>query len=255
VWILLLAPLTLAAITAVEWRFPARRDPTQRALNVAAWLVWAVLNSLVVPVVSFGVSLAADRVGLPSLALGGWPPWLKAVAYIVAADFGEFAFHRVQHAVPFLWRMHSMHHSDPCMNATTTTRHFWGETVIKAVTIWPAAAIAFRPEPIVLAVYAGLSLYNYFIHANLNVNFGRWSWVLNSPAYHRVHHSAEAADFDTNFSNWFPIFDVLTGAYRRPRHCPATGLPHRPRTVGDLIFWPLRVDRLSAAARATTAAE
>jgi sterol desaturase/sphingolipid hydroxylase (fatty acid hydroxylase superfamily) len=210
---------------------------------------------LVTPLIAVSAMAAADRLGLPSLPMAGWPVWLKVAAYVLAADFGEFAFHRAQHAIPFLWRMHSLHHSDPCMNATTTTRHWWGDAILKSLTIWPLVAIAFRPEPIALLTYAVISAWNVFTHANLNVNFGRLSWVLNSPAYHRVHHSAAPADFDSNFAALFPIFDVLGATYRRPRHCPATGLEHRPRTVSDIVLWPLRTDRLRAEASGAAAAE
>ena len=42
------------------------------------------------------------------------------------------------HRIPALWAMHSLHHSDPEMTALTTNRHFWGDQLIKALTIWSA---------------------------------------------------------------------------------------------------------------------
>jgi sterol desaturase/sphingolipid hydroxylase (fatty acid hydroxylase superfamily) len=161
------------------------------------------------------------------------------VAYVLAMDFGECMFHRAQHAVPFLWRMHSLHHSDPCMNATTTDRHWWGDSLIKALTIWPAVAILFRPSAATLATYAVLTTYHYFSHANLRVSFGRLSWLLNSPAYHRIHHSSDPAHHGANFAGLFPIFDVILGSYRPGAIFPPTGMDRRPETLVQALVWPL----------------
>jgi sterol desaturase/sphingolipid hydroxylase (fatty acid hydroxylase superfamily) len=47
-----------------------------------------------------------------------------------------------------------------------------------------------------------------FLHANLKVNFG---FVLASPVFHGVHHSADPRDYDANFAGTFPLWDVLFG--------------------------------------------
>src|ERR1019366_3422277 len=38
--------------------------------------------------------------------------------YALAMDGGEYAFHRAQHRIPWLWAMHSLHHSDPAVNVS-----------------------------------------------------------------------------------------------------------------------------------------
>jgi sterol desaturase/sphingolipid hydroxylase (fatty acid hydroxylase superfamily) len=231
--------LILLVLTLLEGRFPARRDPGQRLLNLGIMIARLIPAVLLAPLVSAAVVEAARRGGLPSVTSAAWPPALATVAYILAIDFCECMFHRTQHAVPFLWRMHSLHHSDPCMNATTTERHWWGDSLIKALTIWPAAAILFRPSATTLTVYALLSFYHYFSHANLRVSFGRLSWVLNSPAYHRIHHSSDPAHHGANFASLFPIFDVIFGSYRPGAMFPPTGLDRRPETLVQALVWPL----------------
>lgn len=168
------------------------------------------------------------------------PLWLALPLFLLVRDFTEFLYHYAQHRIPALWAMHSLHHSDPEMTALTTNRHFWGDQFIKALTIWPAATMIIAPTDTIVAAYIVIGLYNYFIHANLKVDFGRWSWVLNCPAYHRRHHSRLPEHYDTNFAALFPIFDVIFGTYRRPDGCPPCGLDEAPRSVGDLFFWPMR---------------
>jgi len=69
------------------------------------------------------------------------------------------------------------------------------------------------------------------------------SWALNTPAYHRIHHSASAEHFDVNFAAILPIFDVMLGTYRpaRPGERPVTGLDtgRIPRTWLDVLAWPV----------------
>ncbi|WP_293366215.1 sterol desaturase family protein [Phenylobacterium sp.] len=230
--------IALLGLTLLEGRFPARKDPSQRLLNIAILFARLVPAIFMAPVVASSMVAFADRLGLPAVTNPAWPPVAAAVAYILAMDLGEYLFHRAQHAIPFLWRMHSLHHSDPCMNATTTDRNWWGDSLIKALTIWPVAAILFRPSVTTLTVYAALSAYNYFSHANLRVSFGRLSWLLNSPSYHRTHHSSDPAHHGANFAALFPIFDVILGSYRPAAVFPPTGLDHRPETLVHALVWP-----------------
>lgn len=231
----------MALITFLERkRHPGRTDWW---CNLQSWLI------------DLGIGFAMLRF-LPewhgnSLIDGGAMPFLLALAlFLVVRDCTEFLYHYAQHRIPALWAMHSLHHSDPEMTALTTNRHFWGDQFIKALTIWPLTTMIMSQTNAMLAVYSVISLYNYVIHANLKIDFGRWSWVLNSPAYHRRHHSRLPEHYDTNFAALFPIFDVIFGTYRRPDGWPPCGQDEEPRSFGDLLFWPVRkaLGRLPAAA-------
>ncbi|MEL0209918.1 MAG: sterol desaturase family protein [Novosphingobium sp.] len=168
------------------------------------------------------------------------PYWLALALVFVTRDFTEWLFHYAQHRLKWLWAMHSLHHSDAEMTALTTNRHFWGDRLIKALTIWPLATMIINPTSSMFVIYAAFSLYHYFVHASLKVDFGRWSWLLNSPAYHRRHHSRLTEHYDTNFAALFPIFDVIAGTYRRPDGWPPCGLDEAPRSFADLLDWPVR---------------
>ena len=126
-------------------------------------------------------------------------------------DAGEYLFHRAQHRIPFLWTMHSLHHSDPAVNVSTAPRHFWGEVLLKAVTIYALIGLLFKANAVVVAAYTGFGLYNYVLHMNLRIGFGRWQPWLNSPQFHRLHHSALPEHHNCNFNQFFPVFDVLCG--------------------------------------------
>jgi sterol desaturase/sphingolipid hydroxylase (fatty acid hydroxylase superfamily) len=189
--------------------------------------------------------LAINQVhgGLVVLPASGFGLIVGIAIYVVAMDFGEYLFHSAQHAVPFLWAMHALHHSDTSFGATTAVRHFWLESWIKSATIWLAVGMMFQAPPLAMLAYGVLGLYNFVSHSNLRINFGRASWLCNSPAYHRLHHSASPDHADCNYAALLPIFDWLSGAYLRPAPgmYPVTGLGdgRRPHSVLQAAVWPL----------------
>jgi sterol desaturase/sphingolipid hydroxylase (fatty acid hydroxylase superfamily) len=116
--------------------------------------------------------------------------------------------------------------------------------VFHAFVVSLPLGVLFRiPAGYVLA-YAVLSYHVYLMHSNLKLDFGRWSWILTTPSYHRLHHSALPEHHNQNYAFVLPIFDVMFGSYRpaRPGEWPEVGLGEgeEPQGVVDLICWPIR---------------
>jgi sterol desaturase/sphingolipid hydroxylase (fatty acid hydroxylase superfamily) len=242
---ILAAVLVIAVCLAAERLVPAGAvRPSGRGLNLG---VCAALISVSVAgdgTVGALATLAINGTGggwivLPS---HGWGLVAGCAAYFVVMDFGEYLFHRAQHAIPALWAMHSLHHSDPSFNITTTQRHFWLEPLIKTVTIWLAVGLLFKASPMIVSVYAIIKLYNFSEHSDVKVDYGWFDWLLASPLYHRTHHSSAPEHFDCNFAALLPIFDVLSGAYRRPdlERIAVTGLDtgEHPRSMSRRCSGP-----------------
>lgn len=233
----------LAALACLERLKPASRGQRIDWLNNAtAWLLTGLSHTLLIGVLAVGETGLVNGLGggLVDLRHLPWP--VAALVYFVAMDLGEYLFHRAQHAVPALWAMHSLHHSDRAMSIATTQRHFWLEPAIKSATIWLAVAVLFRTDPAILAVYVLLSLGHFLTHSNIRLGLGPLSWAFNSPQYHRLHHSVNPAHHNANFAALLPIFDVLSGAYHRPKpgEYPATGLEEAVGSPLDVFVWPVR---------------
>ena len=242
--------LIILAITLLE----KRQNPGQTdwLRNLQAWALDVGTGFMILPLF--------HEWGNISLIDGGKLPFvLGCLVLIMTRDGLEFGFHLLQHKVPFMWRMHSLHHSDPEMSALTTGRHFWGDKVLKVLTIWPATALVVSTPYSMTMVYSLVSLYNFFIHANLKVNLGKWSWVINTPAYHRRHHSRLPEHYNSNYAPLLPIWDVICGTYHRPDGWPPTGQARAPRGFLDLIVWPFlkqtELRSVPEVARPTVAAE
>lgn len=202
--------------------------------NLAAWLFSIVAGVAFIPLLPVWQGHAlVDGASLPL--------WLALLIYLVVHDLGEYLFHRAQHRIPLLWSMHALHHSDPAMSALTTPRHFWGDQLIKTLTIWTAASLIISPTATLVLAYATIALWNYVVHSALPIDIGRWSWLINTPAYHRRHHSRLPEHYDSNFAALFPVFDVIAGSYHRPDGFPPTGLDARPDNLIEVAVWPLVV--------------
>ena len=243
-----IAGLVVVLLTLIELRWPARPEPAPRALNLGVWAVRLVLQVAAVSGLLLLLVAAAARLGIPSLRVGTWPLALGAAAYLLAMDLAEYLYHRAQHAIPWLWRRHALHHSDPCMNATTTERHWWGDLPLKAVLFGAPLAVLLQPSAADLSVYWAFSLWNYVAHANLKLSLGRFSWLINTPAYHRLHHARAEEHYGANYAALLPIFDVIAGSYRRPRAWVETGLDEAPANLREAVAWPPAARPATAAA-------
>ena len=232
VWLLVQLPGFIMAATLICAERLSRAPRTDWQINLMAWGINLLAALTVLQVVRgwHGAALI-DNARLPA--------WLGVILFILVADLAEYVFHRLQHRIPLLWAMHSLHHSDPEMSALTTTRHFWAEPLFKTITVWSVSAMVIQPTNAAFAVYALLNLLNFVTHSRLPIDLGRWSWLINSPAYHRRHHSSEPAHFNSNFAALLPIWDVIAGSYHRPDGFPPTGLELRPRSVAQLLIWPI----------------
>jgi sterol desaturase/sphingolipid hydroxylase (fatty acid hydroxylase superfamily) len=237
---LLPAVCLVGLLTLLELRWPARAEPAARRINLAVWALRATLQATVVPLLGLLVAQGARRLGASSLHIGHWPFVWSALAYLLSMDLGEYLYHRAQHAIPWLWRRHALHHSDPCVSATTTERHWWGDLVLKSLLFAAPLAVLLQPSPADFAFYIGLSLWNYVVHANLRIDFGRFSWALNCSAYHRLHHARAPEHHGANYAALFPIFDVISGSYRPPPDFLETGLDEAPGRILEALAWPPR---------------
>jgi sterol desaturase/sphingolipid hydroxylase (fatty acid hydroxylase superfamily) len=195
--------------------FPALR---RRLGNLGIWLLNVVLAAFVF------ASPAVFRPQLEAafgLTLPAWPIGNVAVGFVAGfllLDLLQYAMHRCQHAVPFLWRLHALHHSDPDVDVTTSVRHHPIEYLIATGIYWLAALALGIPALVVtshaVTVFAAASI----THGNTRLPEWLERWL--QPVFitldlHLVHHSVSPAEANANFGAVFSIWDRLFGTYTR----------------------------------------
>lgn len=155
--------------------------------------------------------------------------------FLLVFDFFYYWFHRLQHT-RLLWWQHRVHHADEALSATTTFRHHWSESSLRALLLWLPMNLLIHIPPMTLgAVVALVTGWGFFIHANLRLGLGPLTPVVAGPMYHRIHHSSAVEHRDRNFAAYFPLWDLLFGTYVRPTTgaAPETGLGDGQRLVED----------------------
>jgi sterol desaturase/sphingolipid hydroxylase (fatty acid hydroxylase superfamily) len=247
-----LVPVAVSAAIIATGRLaerarPAVTSPTSSVFfNLFYLAPFSLLRGASEPTVA-GVAVAITNAlggGFVRLPSSGWDLIPAVAIYALAMDFGEYGFHRAQHRFPVLWAMHSLHHSDRTLNVSTTQRHFWAEQAIKSATVYLAVGLLFRTNDRILIIYGVLSFWNFVSHMNLRLGFGPAWFILNSPQFHRVHHSCRREHYDRNFAALFTIFDAIfrTAHVPVPEEYPSTGLEDEdtPRSLTEAVLWPMR---------------
>ena len=147
------------------------------------------------------------------------PPWTVLILGIMALDLFAYLAHLLLHKSWLGWQFHRVHHSDREVNVSTAFRQHPGETVWRM--LWQLlAVVVFGLTLEVLAVYLTISALNAQLeHANIKLNdsLDRWLRMLVvTPNMHKVHHSRDQRETDTNYSNIFSIWDRIFGSYTTP---------------------------------------
>lgn len=202
------------------------RVPTQSRLrrwahNLGLVGVGSVAVRLVFPFAAVGLATRASEHGWGLLNLWDGPAWLELVLAVVALDFVIWAQHVMFHFVPALWRLHRVHHADPDYDFTTGVR-FHPVEILLSMGLKFAAVLVLGPSPSAIIVFEvvlnGMAMFN---HGNVALPAGL-DRVLRrfvvTPAMHRVHHSVELDETNSNFGFNLAWWDLWLGtAKQAPR--------------------------------------
>lgn len=190
----------------------------------------------------------AEEVGVGLLNAFSAPIPVRAGISVLALDLTAYLWHRANHRLPFLWRFHSIHHSDQFFDASTAVRFHPGEILISLGIRVGAVLLLGIPVAGILAFEMAYAICNFFEHGNMRLNPSLeriLALILVTPALHRKHHSVSRIELNSNFATILSLWDRTFRTY-----IPATsaeridvGLPEgqcaRP-ALFDLIVMPFR---------------
>jgi sterol desaturase/sphingolipid hydroxylase (fatty acid hydroxylase superfamily) len=193
--------------------FPALR---RRLGNLGFWIVNVLIGGF------FALPDSVVREQLTTdlgLHVPSWPAAdasLSLVAGFVLLDLLYYLVHRLEHAVPYLWRIHALHHSDPDVDVTTSVRHHPVEILFTSVTYWLSVLVL--DVPAIAAACHGLAVFATAAvqHGNIRLpeRVERWLRpVLVTVDMHRIHHSVAFEQANSNYGAVFSMWDRLFGTY------------------------------------------
>jgi|SRR5882672_1317640 len=241
--------LVFVAIAAWEMLSPRRRSLLGRRPrwihNLGLLLVDIAVLRIFVPGAAVALALIGEARGWGLINTLSLPVWAAVPLTVALLDLVIYFQHVMFHAVPTLWRLHRVHHTDLDFDVTTATR-FHPIEIIISTGIKCAAVVAIgAPAVAVLVFEVLLSATAMFNHANAHLPqpLDRLlRWLIVTPDMHRVHHSIVYNETNSNFAFNLAWWDRLFGTYRAQ---PAAG--HESMTIGVDAFRSVedqRLDRL-----------
>lgn len=173
-------------------------------------------------------------------AVAAQPWWLQAVEMIVLSDFLIYWAHRLQHAVPFLWRFHSVHHSAEHLDWLAAHREHPLDSIYTIGIINLPAFVMGFPLETLAGFLAFRGIWAIYIHSNVRLPIGPLRMLIGAPELHHWHHD-KARDAG-NYANLSPLMDLLFGTYRCPGREPeAFGIIEAsPKTYWGQMVHPFR---------------
>ena len=206
----------LWALESIIPPYRFRNSRVRHAMPNVGLTVMLVITNLSL---SFSSAYLADfsvRNGIGLFPFVGLSSWAQVILGVLALDLFAYFAHVLLHKSWLGWQFHRVHHSESAVDVTTAFRQHPGETVWRI--LWQLAAIIMFGIPlwivIVYLIFSGLNA--ELEHANIRLN-SRVDWFVRllvvTPNMHKVHHSRDQIETDSNYSNIFSIWDRFFGTY------------------------------------------
>jgi sterol desaturase/sphingolipid hydroxylase (fatty acid hydroxylase superfamily) len=209
----------------------------QRFLFIGAWVwatTWATNNQ-------FGL-----------LNITELPFWAHAMGALLLFDVWTYWWHRMNHELFFFWRFHQVHHTDTEMDVTTAYRFHFGEMALSSLIRIPLIAL-FGVELWEIALFDLVLFANVqFHHANIGLPMGLdkiYRIFLTSPEMHKVHHSKDPKELNSNYTALLSIWDRLFGTFKlnpNPANIEFGVLGNRKeedQKLASLLKCPFKIER------------
>jgi sterol desaturase/sphingolipid hydroxylase (fatty acid hydroxylase superfamily) len=230
IWAPAIVVAAALVIIAAERRWPYDEQPLFRAGLGTDLIGYALIQSFVLTFVIGAMVRVLDRAsaGAGHGMVSGWSVHAQLAFFVITHDFYIYWFHRLQHANPWLWRLHEAHHSAREVDWVAGSRSHALEIVINQ-TIEVGAMVLLGAAPGVIAAKGVISIvWGMWIHANVNARTGWLQYVINGPEMHRWHHALDVPMPGRNYGTKLAFWDYLFGTVYRPPGKPlAYGLAER----------------------------
>ena len=224
----------LALMAAWEALAPRRALAVSKARRWASNLGIVVLNSallrIIFPATAVAVAVLAQERGWGLLNQYEVPFTLAVAASVIALDLAIYLQHVMFHAVPALWRLHRVHHADLDFDVTTGARFHPIEILLSMLVKMAVIVVIGPPAAAVMIFEVLLNATAMFNHANVRLPLAAdrlLRLLVVTPDMHRVHHSVEEHETNSNFGFNLSLWDRLFRTYKAQ---PDAG--HERMTIG-----------------------
>ncbi len=224
-WVRLAAFAAIFALMALlEHVLPKRRLTAPKArrwltnLSIVGLdsLLVRVMAGLAVPIAAVAAAIYAEGAGLGLFNWLAWPALVEILLTVALLDLALWLQHLASHKIGILWRLHQMHHADRDIDVTTALRFHPIE--IGLSMLWKIVCVLALGAPAVAVllfevILNGVAMFN---HANLALPRTLDAAIrvlIVTPDMHRVHHSVQRREHDSNYGFNLSLWDRAFGTY------------------------------------------
>jgi len=238
----------LAMMALWEMLAPRRALTVSKAVRWVNNLGLVFLNSvmlrLLFPAAAVGVAAFAAENGWGLLNYYEIAFPLAVVLAVAAMDLIIYLQHVLFHALPTLWRLHRVHHADLDFDVTTGARFHTIEIVLSMLIKFATIVVLGAPVVAVVIFEVILNALAMFNHGNVRLPQGLdrvLRLLVVTPDMHRVHHSVEDNEANSNFGFNLSIWDRVFGTYIAQPRCGHEGMAigiHKYREPKQVSWLP-----------------
>ncbi len=209
--------LLMLALESVIQRHPTVDSKTNRLkINLALTGIDILVVRLVFGAAAVGAAQFAQENGWGLFNYLDWWSGLEIIAVIIILDLMIYIQHVVVHMIPFFWQFHVVHHSDLDLDVSSGLR-FHPVEIFGSMLFKIGLVFALGPSPLAVVIFeAVLNGMAQFSHSNITLpeKLDRvLRYILVTPDMHRIHHSIEKNETNSNFGFNLSIWDRLLGTY------------------------------------------
>lgn len=208
-------------MASLEMILPRRELSVSKTRRWFSNLSIVVLNTVIIrllfPTAALGIALITEDRQWGLFNVLQTPYWSSVIIAVIALDMVIYAQHVLMHKVPWLWRLHRVHHVDLDFDVTTGGRFHPIEIIVSMLIKFAAIVVLGVPALAVVIFEVLLNATSMFNHSNVRLALALdriLRLVLVTPDMHRVHHSAIRRETDSNYGFNLPWWDRLFGTYR-----------------------------------------
>ncbi|MCC6137540.1 MAG: sterol desaturase family protein [Bdellovibrionaceae bacterium] len=206
--------------------------------NLSLGLISASITSLVI---------FTGHYFYPSLTANTPIDIIQVLKTVILLDIASYTWHLLSHKIPWLWRLHQVHHSEINMTASSAFRFHFVEVLISLIPRFAFIYYFSLPLETVVIFEIIFQLSNMYQHSNIALphrldRIAQFFFV--TPTMHRYHHALDPQKQMTNFSTIFSIWDKMMDTYEDnfADNIGKLGLAHHNQhfTLKKLLFFPFR---------------
>jgi len=223
-----------ALLTAWEISSPKRELLQLRRFrwfgNIGLIVISSVLIRFLIPTAAVGVALHVEQDQVGFLNHYDMPFFVQFFIAFVLMDLAIYFQHVIFHALPMFWRFHRVHHSDLDCDITTGIRFHPFEMIISILFKFLVIISIGAPVLAVVVFEVVLNAASMFTHSNIKIpqSIERMvRLILVTPDMHRIHHSINENETNSNFGFFISTWDRIFGTYIKE---PALG--HENMQIG-----------------------